>query len=76
MDKFCPVYIALLVLLVLYICACFVAIGILCKYPKDSQPKWDQSDSQDSGVDDSIPDKKVQDRRTLVKSLPPPTISL
>ena len=53
MDKVCPVLIVLLVLLVLYICACFVAIGILCNYPEDSQPKYDLSNSKDSGIDES-----------------------
>ena len=53
MDKVYPLLTVLLILLILYVCACFAAIGFLCKYPEDSQPKRPLSDSKDSGIDDS-----------------------
>ena len=61
MDNICPELSVLLIILVLYVCACFVAIGVLCTYksPGDSQARCVSSDIRDSGIDSSVSDNSV-----------------
>ena len=61
MNNICPELSVLLIILVLYVCACFVAIGVLCicKYPGDNQAKCMSSDIRDSGIDSSVSDNSV-----------------
>ena len=51
MDKVCPVLIVLLVLLILYVCACLIALGTICKYSGSRRSKCGLCSSKDSGID-------------------------